>query len=151
MSQGAELLRALEPPVRPAGSPAPSVKPASPIERRSFDELLRDAAAAAESTRAEPIRISAHALKRLEQMGIELNDGELQAIGEATDLAAAKGARESLMLMERLGLIVNIPNRTVITALNEQRMNEGIITQIDSTVWVKPSAEDSAAGPLEPT
>lgn len=149
MSQGAELLRALEPPVRPAGSPAPSVKPTAPIERRSFDDLLRDAASAAGSTQVEPVRISAHALKRLEQMGVELNDGELQAIGEATDLAAAKGARESLMLMERLGLIVNIPNRTVITALNEQRMSEGIITQIDSTVWVKPSADAPAATPVD--
>ncbi len=150
MNSSNDMLRALEPPVRPTGSPPPYVNPAKPIEHRSFDDLLRDAAQAAESTQAQPVHISAHAVERLRQMGVELTDEQLAAISEATDLAAAKGASESLMLLERLGLIVNIPNRTVVTALTEQRMNEGIVTQIDSTVWVKPPSDATAADPVNP-
>lgn len=141
MAEQADMLRALEPPVRPAGSPPPRTRPRPPIEQRPFDELLRDAAQAAEATRTQPLHVSAHAQKRLDQMGVDLNDREMNALGEATDLAAAKGANESLMLLERLGLIVNVPNRTVVTVLSEQRMNEGIVTQIDSTVWVKPTRD----------
>ena len=150
MNTSNDMLRALEPPVRPAGSPPPHVQPTKPIEHRSFDDLLRDAAHAAESTQAQPVHISAHAVERLRQMGVELTDDQLAAIGEATDLAAAKGANESLMLLERLGLIVNISNRTVVTALTEQRMSEGIVTQIDSTVWVKPQTDNAAPSPAEP-
>jgi flagellar operon protein len=128
-----ELLRMLEPAVRPAGAPPLRATPKPPVDQQRFDELLADAAAAA------PVKVSGHANKRLSQMGVELNDAQMQAISQATDKAADKGANESLMLLDQLGLIVNIPNRTVVTALSEQRMAEGVVTNIDSTVWVNPS------------
>ena len=129
-SSAAQLMRMLEPAVRPMGTPAPRVAPQTPIEQQDFDEVLRNAQA------TEPVKISGHAQQRLSQMGVSLDDAQMAALGEATDRAAAKGANESLMLMDRLGLIVNIPNRTVVTALSQQRMSQGIVTQIDSTVWV---------------
>lgn len=130
MADQANLLRMLEPAVRPAGAPAPQTKPRLPIDQQSFDQLLETAADTAD------LKVSAHAEKRLSQMGVELSDAQMQALSQATDKAAEKGASDSLMLINRLGLIVNIPNRTVITALSEQRMTEGVVTNIDSTVWV---------------
>jgi len=127
-----ELLRMLEPAVRPAGAPPLRTAPKPPVDQQSFDQLLADAAAAA------PVKVSGHASKRLSEMGVELNASQMQAISEATDKAADKGANESLMLLDQLGLIVNIPNRTVVTALSEQRMADGVVTNIDSTVWVNP-------------
>ncbi len=50
------------------------------------------------------------------------------------DKAAAKGARESLILMDNLALVVSIRNRTVITAVDEKRMKEHVFTNIDSAV-----------------
>lgn len=141
-SEAAQLMRMLEPAVRPAGTPAPRVQPRSPIEQQGFDEILRNAEAETPETSGGggPVKISGHAQQRLDQMGVSLDEGQMRALGEATDRAASKGANESLMLMDRLGLIVNIRNRTVITALSEQRMRQGIVTQIDSTVWVDNAA-----------
>ncbi|MHB1156276.1 MAG: TIGR02530 family flagellar biosynthesis protein [Phycisphaerales bacterium] len=145
-SEAAQLMRMLDPAVRPAGTPAPRVRPRPPIEEQGFDEILRNAEAET-SGGGEPVKISGHAQQRLDQMGVSLDEGQMRALGEATDRAASKGANESLMLMDRLGLIVNIRNRTVITALSEQRMRQGIVTQIDSTVWVQPPRGDGADVP----
>ncbi len=44
MAGGAELLRLLEPAVRPGGLQGPSRTPVAPLESRSFDSLLAEAA-----------------------------------------------------------------------------------------------------------
>ena len=41
------------------------------------------------------------------------------------------------MLMDDLGLIVNVPSRTVVTAMNAGGMEHGVITNIDSTVIIR--------------
>ena len=43
MAGEAELLRMLEPAVRPAGVPARPIQPITPVEQRDFDQLLREA------------------------------------------------------------------------------------------------------------
>lgn len=42
MTSGADLLRMLEPAVRPVGAPAPSTRPAAPLEEQSFESLLAE-------------------------------------------------------------------------------------------------------------
>ncbi len=131
MSGEAHLLRMLEPAVRPMGAPSPGVQPRGPIDGLSFDQVLQQAEA------SQPIRLSAHAQQRLDEMGVQLGESELRAIGEAVDRAAEKGAREALVLMDRLALVVNVPNRTMVTAMSEQRMREGVVTKIDAAVWAE--------------
>lgn len=80
---------------------------------------------------AEALKFSSHALKRLEQRGIELDVDRLE---QAMDKAEAKGGRDSLILMDDLALIVSIKNRTVVTALDASRQKEGVFTNIDSVV-----------------
>lgn len=84
----------------------------------------------------EGVKFSAHATERLAQRDISLSDGDLSRIADAADRAATKGARESLFLLGNLGLIVNVKNRTVLTALEPGRMRDGIVTNIDSTVII---------------
>lgn len=60
----------------------------------------------------------------------------MAGIARATDQAAARGARDSLLLMDDVALVVNVPNRTVVTALDPSRMENGIVTNIDATVFV---------------
>lgn len=82
------------------------------------------------------LKISNHAAKRLEQRGIELKADQLTQIQNAVDKAAAKGSKESLILLDNMALIVNIPNRTVVTAMDGTAMKDNVFTQIDSAVII---------------
>lgn len=82
------------------------------------------------------LKISNHAAKRLEQRGIELGSRQLDQISSAVDKAAAKGSKESLILMKDMALIVSVPNRTVVTAVDGNSMKDNVFTQIDSAVII---------------
>ncbi len=78
--------------------------------------------------------MSAHAAQRLERRNIQLPEEEWARINAALDRAAEKGARDSLVLADGLAMVVNVPNRTVITVLSPDETRENIFTQIDSAV-----------------
>ena len=82
------------------------------------------------------VRFSAHAAKRLSQRDISLSRTDLARIDLAAERVARKGANDSLFLLGDLGLIVNVKNRTVLTAIAQDDMKEGIFTNIDSTVII---------------
>lgn len=82
------------------------------------------------------LKLSNHAAKRLEQRGIELKTEQMKKIGSALDKAAAKGAKESLILMQDMAFIVNVKNRTVVTAMDSASMKDNVFTQIDSAVII---------------
>jgi flagellar operon protein len=117
--------------VRPA-TPGSSVQPAPlPQGEVAFRQLLD------ETLRTQGgVKFSAHALKRLESRGIALGAPEVNAVEQAVERAAAKGSRDSLLLGRDYAMVVNIPSRTVITALDKQQLSEQVVTNIDSAVWV---------------
>lgn len=80
------------------------------------------------------LRFSAHAQRRLQDSGIRLSAAQMNAIGQAANRAAAKGSRDSLMLLPDLALVVSVQNRTVVTAVDGMRMKENIFTNIDSAM-----------------
>ncbi|WP_055108459.1 TIGR02530 family flagellar biosynthesis protein [Paenibacillus ihumii] len=82
------------------------------------------------------LHFSNHAVKRLEQRGIQLKPEQLHQIESAIDHAAAKGAKDSLILMQDMALIVNVHNRTVVTAMDGNSMKNNVFTQIDSAVII---------------
>jgi len=82
------------------------------------------------------LKFSNHAAKRLEQRGIELGSRQLDQISSAIDKAAAKGSKESLILMKDMALIVSVANRTVVTAMDGDSMKDNVFTQIDSAVII---------------
>ena len=59
---------------------------------------------------------------------------DIAKLGNAITKAAAKGARESLVLMDQAALVVSVPNRTVITAVDKNALKENIFTNIDSAM-----------------
>jgi len=136
MSNDANLLRMLEPSVRPMGAPTPVRTPGKPLDKQSFAEVLDGISGKPAGTYSQPLNFSAHATQRLQQQGIELSSQQQLALADAADRAEAKGATDALMIMDKLGLVVNVPKRTVVTALTEDRMRDGIVTQIDSAVMV---------------
>ncbi|MEW6523404.1 MAG: TIGR02530 family flagellar biosynthesis protein [Bacillota bacterium] len=82
------------------------------------------------------LKYSAHAQERLAQAGRVLSAQELAGVEQAVHRAAAKGARDSLVLLNDLALVVSVANRTVVTAVAGARMKDSVFTQIDSAVMV---------------
>ncbi|MFI2856986.1 TIGR02530 family flagellar biosynthesis protein [Paenibacillus sp. JSM ZJ436] len=100
--------------------------PGSSAENGVFKELLRE----------NQIKISQHAAKRMEQRGIQLQSDQLAQISTAVEQAAAKGSKESLILLRDMAFIVNVHNRTVVTAMDGKAMKDNVFTQIDSAVII---------------
>ncbi len=84
------------------------------------------------------LKFSNHATKRLESRNIQLSENELGKLNEAIGKAEDKGAKDSLVMMNNTAFIVNVPNRTVVTAMpigNEAE--ENVFTNIDSVVFAQ--------------
>jgi flagellar operon protein len=84
--------------------------------------------------KAAGIRFSRHAAERISSRGISLDSGKLSKLDAAVNAADSKGARESLVLMDELALVVSVKNRTVITAMSSDETKGNVFTSIDSTV-----------------
>ncbi|MCL6645862.1 MAG: flagellar protein, partial [Dehalococcoidia bacterium] len=82
------------------------------------------------------LTFSQHALTRLRERGISLNEAELNRLQSAVQKAADKGAKESLIMMDNVAYVVSIINRKVITAVDVVSMKENVFTNIDSAVFV---------------
>lgn len=80
------------------------------------------------------LKFSAHAATRIKSRNIELTPEVMNKLEKAVSGAASKGSRDSLILMKDLAFIVNVPNRTVITAMDGESMKENVFTNIDSAV-----------------
>ncbi len=101
--------------------------------KASFDAIFQQ--------ELEKVKFSNHALKRLESRNIQLGEEDLTKIQNAVEKAESKGARDSLILMDlsanerKAAFIVNIPNRTVVTAIEVENAEENVFTNIDSVVF----------------
>ena len=110
-----------------------SVRPPAPAAGRtgsgaSFARVL-DA-----RLQSAPIRFSGHALQRIERRGIRLDELTMSRLNGGVQRAAAKGARDSLVLVDQTAFVVSVPNRTVITAVDQEHMKDQVFTNIDSAV-----------------
>jgi len=90
----------------------------------SFQEILAQ----------QSLKFSRHAQERISKRKIPLDGGQLQRINAAVEKAAAKGANNSLVLVDNLAFIVSIKNRTVVTAIDENSVRGNVFTKIDSAV-----------------
>ncbi len=80
------------------------------------------------------LRFSAHAQTRLKSREIQLAPAQMNRIGDAVNRAASKGAKESLVLVDDLAMVVSISNRTVITVMDKENLKQNVFTNIDSAV-----------------
>ena len=83
----------------------------------------------------DKVKFSSHALKRLEERQIQLSDDEMLKINSAVEKAELKGSKDSLVMMNSTAFIVNIPNKTVVTAMSMTESKENVFTNIDSVVF----------------
>ncbi|MBY0397635.1 MAG: hypothetical protein K2X91_14370, partial [Thermoleophilia bacterium] len=80
------------------------------------------------------LRWSAHAVERLTQRRIAVTPEVQQRLEGAVERLAAKGGRESLVMVDRTAFVVSVTNRTVITAVDQAGMRDQVFTNIDSAV-----------------
>jgi flagellar operon protein len=113
-------------PIGPGGAKTGGA--AKPTTGPSFSQVLEQA--------DTKLKLSAHAQQRLNSRNIQLTQNDWDKINQAVDKAAAKGAREALVLTDKAGLVVSIKNRTVITAVDPASLKENVFTNIDSAVIV---------------
>jgi len=98
----------------------------------SFDQVFSKALA------EENLKFSLHAQQRLAGRRLPLSAADIGKIAAAVDKAAAKGARDSLIVYGDTALVVSVKNRTVITAMDGQSSRDNVFTNIDSAVIVDP-------------
>jgi len=84
----------------------------------------------------EGLRFSKHAETRLFERKIVLSESQKQKIVEAVKKAEQKGVKESLILMDSIAFVVNIKNRTVITAADSRELKDNVFTNIDGAVVI---------------
>jgi flagellar operon protein len=103
--------------------------PENKVKSSSFKEIFQDVL-----NHVQDIKFSKHAAMRMEERNISLSPFELKKMKEAIDKAHEKGIKDSLVLMKNAAFVVNIPSRTVITAVDDENLKENIFTNIDGAV-----------------
>lgn len=111
----------------------------------SFKETLGEALKATDVTAAKPVvtadkaeapqlKFSNHAIERMQSRGISYSPEDLTRLGGAIQKAAAKGSKDTLVLMDNSALIVSVKNNTVVTVMDKNALKENVFTNIDSTI-----------------
>ena len=101
-------------------------------ESLSFQEILRQKALPGTGN----LKFSKHAMGRLADRNIELSDSQLERLQSAAQKAGQKGIRDSLVIMDQLAFIVNVPNQTVVTAMDSTETMDNIFTTINGAVII---------------
>jgi flagellar operon protein len=116
--------------VNSAGSASPAKQSGKTQGGQSFSEVL---------SQVQEVQFSNHAQKRLESRQISLTPDSVSRLSDAVDRAEKRGGQSSLVLMDDLAFLVNVPRRLVVTAVDANSRGEGVFTQIDSVVLAEPS------------
>ena len=98
----------------------------------SFEEIWKQKTGEVDSE----IRFSKHASNRLADRNLILSDNQLSRLTEGLRKAGEKGIKESLVMVDQLAFIVNVPSNTVITAMDQTQAGENVFTNIDGAVIV---------------
>ena len=121
-----------------APGPTAPVQPTTPAQRSgatqapagpSFGEVL-----AQHASGVGGIQFSRHALERLQQRGITLDQSTLGRLTDGVSRAAGKGSRDSVVFVDGTAYVVSVANNTVITAVGSEHMRQQVFTNIDSAV-----------------
>lgn len=119
----------IAPPVRAPEAPRPTESPRRGAQRADFARVL-----STELDAARGVKFSAHARARIESRSLSLTAADERRLQAAVDLASAKGARQSLVMLDEVALIVDIRSRTVITAMDNDGARGTVFTNIDSAI-----------------
>jgi flagellar operon protein len=112
-------------------NPKVESKPLGNLDGASFEEIFKQ-----KLQSALELKFSKHATQRLDERNIVLSEDQSQRLEEGVLKASEKGITDSLVLVDDLAFIVNVPNQTVVTAMDQTKSEENIFTNIDGAVIV---------------
>ena len=135
-----QLLKQLEPVVRPAWAGGAGPQPIPGVEHERFEELL---------ARARQGRIeSGRTVSADYQTGEALTSGQLTRLSAAADLAEASGAQRAMLLMDGRGLLLDVAGRRLTGDLSTDDASRFV--NLDAAVYVPGENEETAAAPVAP-
>jgi flagellar operon protein len=106
-----------------------SLKSDKTTQANNFNSLFNQALQGATNG---DIKISAHAQKRLSERNITMDSKLETSLKNAVEELESKGAKDSLVITKEGAFLVNVPNKTLVTAMGHEEMRDGIVTNIDS-------------------
>ncbi len=80
------------------------------------------------------IMFSKHASARLNDRNLKLSNSQIRRVEEGIRKASEKGIKDSLVLVDNIALVVNIKNKTVVTAIDNSK--DKVYTNIDGAIVV---------------
>jgi flagellar operon protein len=113
------------------GAQATPVRQSPQATRESFGKILQE-----KLEEGSGLRFSKHAEIRMRARNIKLSQQQKEKISEAVKKAEVKGVKDSLVLIDDVALVVNIRNKTVITAANSDELKQNVFTNIDGAVII---------------
>ena len=99
----------------------------------SFEEVLKQKQ---DVSASDTLKFSKHAVMRLEDRNINLSKTQNERLEAGVKKASEKGIQESLVMVDSLAFIVNVPNKTVITAMDQGETDQNVFTNIDGAVII---------------
>lgn len=101
----------------------------------SFASILNKIQESSDNTiSSEELKFSKHAANRLQDRNIVLTDEQMARLNMGKIEAGEKGIKDSLILIDQLAFIVNVPNNTVVTAMDQTENKNNVFTNIDGAV-----------------
>ena len=82
----------------------------------------------------QQLKFSKHAQERLQARNMQLNDADKAQLEKAVNLAEQKGSQDSLVFLKDMAFIVNVKNKTVVTAIDSDHLRQNVFTNIDSAI-----------------
>lgn len=130
-----DILKKLEPIVRPAGAERASSRRSSPVESLSFDELI-DSAQRSPSLAGQRVHTPP---------GMELTDDERSALIDAADCANRGGSRASLVLVGDRAFVLDVPARAIEREVTRADTDSIFVDEVDSAVLTTGQRESGAS------
>ena len=124
-------VKRLTPPAPPGTTGTPGAARSLPQPAgASFQDILRQRIA--ESN----LSFSKHAVNRVMERNIQLNQTSMERLHQGVRLAEEKGLQEPLILVGNTAFIVSVKNNTVITTVEPEELKGSVFTNIDGTVII---------------
>nr|WP_317358328.1 TIGR02530 family flagellar biosynthesis protein [uncultured Tyzzerella sp.] len=97
-------------------------------DNKTFKQILQNKA---EETN---VSFSKHASMRLNSRNLQLSNSQIKRVENGIKRAEEKGIKDSLVLVDNIALLVNVKNKTVVTAIDNNV--DKVYTNIDGAVIV---------------
>lgn len=123
--------RIINPPLSAGNVQSNSVRNSSAAtEGTGFENMLQQAI-----DKSSGVKFSKHAEMRMQARNIDLTQTLKDKINNAVSMAQQKGVKDSLVILDNMAFVVNVPSKTVITAVNNNELKENVFTNIDGAIF----------------